>query len=65
MRIRCRPCRQLRGEPPIHELTSWRHGQMVAKQLRKPVDIVKAENAGSDGTLEHQLAAGNVGESKK
>ena len=42
MRIRCRPWRQLRGEPPIHELTSWRHGQVVAKQLRKPVDIVKA-----------------------
>ena len=28
--------------PPIHELTSCRHGQVVAKQLRKPADVVKA-----------------------
>ena len=52
MRIRCLewqpwtegnwPWRQLRGGPPIHELTSCCHGQVVGKQLRKPADVVKA-----------------------
>ena len=28
--------------PPIHELTSCCHGQVVGKQLRKPADVVKA-----------------------